>query len=47
MKAFATSDIGKLRDMNQDNYYISDENNSIKLYIIADGMGGYKGRRNS
>ena len=43
MEAFASSDIGKLRDMNQDSYYISGENDEIKLYIIADGMGGYKG----
>lgn len=41
MKAFATSDIGKMRDMNQDCFYVSED--KIKLYIIADGMGGYKG----
>lgn len=43
MKAFASTDIGKVREMNQDSYYISDENDEIKLYIVADGMGGYKG----
>lgn len=43
MEAFASTDIGKVRDMNQDSYYISDENDEIKLYIVADGMGGYKG----
>ena len=43
MKAFARSDIGRVREMNQDNYYISDPNDDIKLYIVADGMGGYKG----
>ncbi len=43
MKAFAYTDIGKVRDMNQDNYYISKEEDDIKLYIVADGMGGYKG----
>ena len=30
-------------DMNQDSYYISDKDDKIKLYIVADGMGGYKG----
>ena len=43
MEAFANSDIGKFRDMNQDSYYISDKDDKIKLYIVADGMGGYKG----
>ena len=43
MEVFARSDIGKVRDMNQDNYYISDQNDEVSLYIIADGMGGYKG----
>lgn len=43
MKAFASTDIGKVRDMNQDSYYISTEDDDIKLYIVADGMGGYKG----
>lgn len=43
MEAFANSDIGKVRDMNQDSYYISDKDDKMKLYIVADGMGGYKG----
>ena len=44
MRILAKSDIGKSREMNQDSYYISDlENDDIKLYILADGMGGYKG----
>ena len=44
MRILAKSDIGKLRDMNQDSYYVSDlEKDDIKLYILADGMGGYKG----
>jgi serine/threonine protein phosphatase PrpC len=29
--------------MNQDFFYVSGENSTIKLYILADGMGGYKG----
>ncbi len=43
MKAFAKSDIGKARDTNQDYYYIAEEENSLKIYILADGMGGYNG----
>lgn len=43
MEAFAKTDVGKARDMNQDYYYISPENEKLKLYILADGMGGYKG----
>ena len=44
MRILAKSDIGKAREMNQDSYYISDlEKDDIKLYILADGMGGYKG----
>ena len=41
--AYGKSDIGKAREMNQDAYYISDSSSEVKLYIIADGMGGYKG----
>ena len=44
MRILAKSDIGRLRDMNQDSYYVSDlEKDDLKLYILADGMGGYKG----
>ena len=41
--AYGKSDVGMVREMNQDYYYISDDQNEIKLYILADGMGGYKG----
>lgn len=41
--AFAKTDIGKARELNQDYYYISSSEESIRLYILADGMGGYKG----
>jgi len=41
--AYAKSDIGKTREMNQDAYYISDSLSEVKLYLLADGMGGYKG----
>ena len=40
---FAKTDIGKSRELNQDYYYISEETEEPKLYILADGMGGYKG----
>lgn len=43
MKAFARTDIGKARDTNQDFYYIAEEDNPLKIYILADGMGGYNG----
>ncbi|MBR2240505.1 MAG: Stp1/IreP family PP2C-type Ser/Thr phosphatase [Clostridia bacterium] len=43
MRAFAKSDIGKVRDMNQDSYYISSPDDEIQIFIVADGMGGYKG----
>lgn len=43
MRILGKSDIGKAREMNQDSFYISSENDEIKLFILADGMGGYKG----
>lgn len=43
MKVFAKSDIGRARELNEDFYYISKEDDEIKLFILADGMGGYNG----
>ena len=43
IKAYAKSDIGKVREMNQDYYYISDSLSEVQLYMLADGMGGYNG----
>ncbi|MBR6033160.1 MAG: Stp1/IreP family PP2C-type Ser/Thr phosphatase [Clostridia bacterium] len=43
MKAFSKTDIGKMRNMNQDCIYVSPDDENIKLYILADGMGGYNG----
>ena len=43
IKAYAKSDIGKVREMNQDYYYISNSLDEIQLFILADGMGGYNG----
>ena len=42
MKAFAKTDIGKAREINQDYYYIP-TTDKLDLYILADGMGGYNG----
>ena len=39
IKAYAKSDIGKAREMNQDAYYISDSLSEVQLYLLADGMG--------
>ena len=43
IKAYAKSDIGKVREMNQDYYYISNSLDEVQLYMLADGMGGYNG----
>ena len=43
MKIYADTDIGMVRNMNQDAYYISEEYDNYKLCILADGMGGYTG----
>lgn len=43
MIGFAKTDIGKAREMNQDYYYISQPEDELQMYILADGMGGYNG----
>lgn len=43
IKAYAKSDVGKVREMNQDSFYISNSLDEVQLYMLADGMGGYKG----
>lgn len=43
MKVFAKSDVGKARQNNEDFYYVSSSEDFLKLYILADGMGGYNG----
>lgn len=43
MKVFAKTDIGRERKINEDFFYISEKDSKIRLYIIADGMGGYNG----
>ena len=43
IKAYARSDIGKAREINQDAYYITEDPFSdVQLFILADGMGGAK-----
>lgn len=43
MIIYAKSDLGKAREQNEDSYYISNQESELKLYLLADGMGGYKG----
>lgn len=43
IKAYAKSDVGKVREINEDYYSISDSLDEIQLYMLADGMGGYNG----
>jgi len=38
IKAWGTTDVGKTRDHNEDNYLVDEE---IDLYVVADGMGGH------
>ena len=41
IKAYAKTDVGKARDVNQDSYYITeDQFSDMQLYLLADGMGG-------
>ena len=47
IKAYARSDVGKIREKNEDYYSISESLDEVQLYILADGMGGSKWRRNS
>lgn len=41
LKVAGSTDKGKKRENNQDVFYIS-ENDSMPIYIVADGMGGHK-----
>lgn len=41
IKAYARTDVGKARDLNEDSYYITtDQFQTLQLFILADGMGG-------
>lgn len=43
MIVYAKSDLGKARDKNEDSYSIPNSDDELKIYLLADGMGGYKG----
>lgn len=43
MEVYAKSDLGKVRDKNEDSYYVPNEDIGINVYILSDGMGGYSG----
>jgi protein phosphatase len=40
MRFAARSDIGKIRKVNEDSYYIPENEDKVKLFLIADGIGG-------
>ena len=41
IKAYAKSDVGKARELNEDSFYITDNQfEKLQLFILADGMGG-------
>ena len=46
MKVLGKSDRGRIREQNEDYYYISDENKKLQIYMLADGMGRIRRRRN-
>ncbi len=43
MKILVKTDVGKARQINEDSYYIPQNKDDLKLFIVADGMGGYNG----
>ena len=43
IKAYAKSDVGKVGEINEDAFYISNSLDEVQLYMLADGMGGYNG----
>ncbi len=44
IKAYAKTDVGKARDINEDSYYITEDSfSNLQLFILADGMGGVNG----
>ena len=43
IKAYARSDVGRVRDLNEDYFYVSNSLDDIQLFMLADGMGGCNG----
>ena len=43
VRAYASTDVGKTREINEDYFYISNIQDPIQVFILADGMGGYNG----
>ncbi len=41
MIAVGLSDIGLVREINQDSFFVSNDENFPPLFIVADGMGGH------
>ena len=39
MKVLANTDTGKIREQNEDYYYVSDENEELGIYMLADRNG--------
>ena len=37
MRIYSGTSVGKIREKNEDYYYVSE--NDLKLFIVADGMG--------
>ena len=46
INAFGKTDVGLMRTINQDSIFLSTESigKLPNLFIVADGMGGHKGR---
>lgn len=43
MRVLVKTDVGKARDLNEDSYYVPQNEEELKIFIVADGMGGYNG----
>jgi len=39
LKVIALSDVGKVRENNQDYYIVPENGEELKIYFLADGMG--------
>ena len=37
IKAYAKSDVGRVREINEDSFYISDSLDEVQIYMLADG----------